>query len=123
MCSGGSITFWRCNGSLPPPSGSQKSEGEGPMTFTEGLLKARSHLIFLLGLVVAFGIVIKLEMWDIQRQPGVPMQIPKLAPLPTVTPTALTAQEQQWARIAWQYFVTNYQPTTGLVNSVDRYPA
>lgn len=93
------------------------------MTFKEGLLRARSHLVFLLGLSVAFGIVIKLETWDIQRQPGAVLQIPKTARIPTVSPTALTAQEQQWARIAWQYFVHNYQPTTGLVNSVDRYPA
>src|SRR5439155_9103825 len=93
------------------------------MTFTEGLLKARSHIIFLLGLIVAFGIVIRLETWDIQRQPGAALRIPKTASIPTVSPTALSPQEQQWARVAWQYFVNNYQLATGLVNSVDRYPA
>lgn len=93
------------------------------MTFTEGLLKARSHIIFLLGLIVAFGIVIRLETWELQRQPGAALQIPKTANIPAVSPAALTTQEQQWARIAWQYFVNNYQPTTGLVHSVHGYPA
>ena len=93
------------------------------MTFTEGLLKARSHIIFLVGLIVAFGLVIRLETWEIQRQPGATLRIPKTTSIPAVLPTVLTAQEQQWAHIAWQYFVNNYQPTTGLVNSVHGYPA
>lgn len=33
----------------------------------------------------------------------------------------LTAQEQIWAKVAWRYFTNNYNPQTGLVNSVDRY--
>jgi len=93
------------------------------MTFTEGVLKARSHLIFLAGLIVAFGIVIRLETWDIQRQPGAALRIPKTASIALVSPADLSAQEHAWGRIAWQYFVNNYQPTTGLVNSVDGYPA
>jgi hypothetical protein len=93
------------------------------MTFKEGLLKARSHLIFLAGLVVAFGVVIRLETWDVQRQPAVAPRIVKTAPLSTVVPADLSATEQQWARIAWQYFVHNWQPATGLVNSVDGYPS
>ncbi|MCB1656625.1 MAG: DUF3131 domain-containing protein [Pseudomonadales bacterium] len=35
----------------------------------------------------------------------------------------LTEQELQWAKIAWQYFVNNTQKSTGLVNSVQGYPA
>lgn len=35
----------------------------------------------------------------------------------------LTAQEMTMARNAWQYFVANYQPTTGLVNAVNKYPS
>src|SRR5262249_28098694 len=80
-------------------------------------------IIFLVGLIVAFGLVIRLEMWEIQRQPGAALRIPKTTGIPAVLPTVLTAQEQEWARIAWQYFVNNYQPTTGLVNSVHGYPA
>ncbi|MGB3206272.1 MAG: DUF3131 domain-containing protein [Crinalium sp.] len=35
----------------------------------------------------------------------------------------LTPEEQEYARTAWQYFVKNYQPTTGLVNSTGGYPS
>jgi len=35
----------------------------------------------------------------------------------------LTAEEQQHARIAWQYFVNNYQKDTGFVNSTGGYPS
>lgn len=36
--------------------------------------------------------------------------------------TPLTAEEQQWAAIAWRYFVNNTQPQTGLVNGSDKQP-
>ncbi len=35
----------------------------------------------------------------------------------------LTPEEQAYATTAWQYFVKNYQPTTGFVNSVGGYPS
>ncbi|SPW32471.1 Protein of uncharacterised function (DUF3131) [Edwardsiella tarda] len=35
----------------------------------------------------------------------------------------LTAQEMAVAQKAWAYFVTNYQPTTGLVNAANAYPS
>lgn len=35
----------------------------------------------------------------------------------------LTPEEQQYARIAWQYFVNNYQKDTGFVNSTGGYPS
>ncbi|MEM1179653.1 MAG: DUF3131 domain-containing protein [Acidobacteriota bacterium] len=35
----------------------------------------------------------------------------------------LSAVEMKMARIAWKYFENNYQPTTGLVNSVDGFPS
>ena len=38
------------------------------MTFKDGMLAARHHLIFLLGLCAAFGLVIYLENTDITRQ-------------------------------------------------------
>ncbi|WJD49638.1 DUF3131 domain-containing protein [Enterobacter sp. PGRG2] len=34
----------------------------------------------------------------------------------------LTPQEQEWAGIAWRYFVNNTQPQTGLVNGSDKQP-
>ena len=36
---------------------------------------------------------------------------------------SLTAQDIEDAKIAWQYFINNYQEKTGLFNSVDMYPA
>ncbi|WP_242041689.1 DUF3131 domain-containing protein [Alkalinema sp. FACHB-956] len=35
----------------------------------------------------------------------------------------LTPEEQEQAKIAWQYFVKNYQPSTGFTNSVGGYPS
>jgi hypothetical protein len=35
----------------------------------------------------------------------------------------LNAKEQDNARIAWQYFLNNYQAKTGLVNAADQYPS
>jgi hypothetical protein len=39
------------------------------------------------------------------------------------TTTPLTAEEQTYARTAWQYFVKNYQNSTGFVNSTTGYPS
>jgi Protein of unknown function (DUF3131) len=36
---------------------------------------------------------------------------------------ALTPAEQQYAKVAWQYFRDNMQPQTGLVNAVEQYPS
>ncbi|MFN6513278.1 MAG: DUF3131 domain-containing protein [Nostoc sp. CreGUA01] len=35
----------------------------------------------------------------------------------------LTPEEQTYARVAWQYFVKNYQPATGFTNSTGGYPS
>ncbi len=35
----------------------------------------------------------------------------------------LTEEEEKFARIAWTYFENNYNPDTGLVNSVDGFPS
>ncbi len=53
-----------------------------------------------------------------------------MAQTPTETPKActeivapLTADEQAYAKTAWQYFVNNYQEKTGFVNSTAGYPS
>jgi hypothetical protein len=43
--------------------------------------------------------------------------------IPKPSRADLTEEEKQWAKTAWVYFENNYQPKTGLVNSVDAYPA
>lgn len=53
-----------------------------------------------------------------------------LAQTPNTAPSAcaqitspLTIEEQAYAKTAWQYFVNNYQQTTGLTNSTGGYPS
>ncbi len=94
------------------------------MQLKDGLLKARSQIVFLVGLVCALAVIVLLEHWDfdgvlVRRPPVV-----KTPGIPTVPPPReLTPEERQWAKVAWRYFQNNYQPHTGLVNSVDNYPA
>ncbi|MCU0426742.1 MAG: DUF3131 domain-containing protein [Candidatus Kapabacteria bacterium] len=111
------------------------------MTFRDGLRAARSRIIIILGLLTSIGIIVALE--QVQSQKGSSMlvyggssgnaflstsssaqfTIERTNPLPSPTATPLTADEQEYARIAWRYFENNYQESTGLVNSVDGYPA
>lgn len=97
------------------------------MSIKENLLKARGSLVFLAGLTIAFGTVFALEQWK-------PVQTVGTASTNSVRMVAegdvlpfrsreLTEEELDFARIAWQYFVVNTDPLTGLVNSVDQYPA
>ncbi|MBI3248271.1 MAG: DUF3131 domain-containing protein [Deltaproteobacteria bacterium] len=101
------------------------------MTFKEGLIAARSQIIFLLGLIAAFGVIITLEQHQATETPShvviaVQSQTPSVkprSPIPAPAPEPLNAQERQWAAIAWKYFDNNVQSATGLVNSVDSYSA
>lgn len=95
------------------------------------LVKARSSIIWILAVLVAFG-----SVWWIERETGRtliarqtadgtpasagPAAIAFSAGLPAQPePRALTQQEREWARIAWKYFENNTDPTTGLAGSVD----
>lgn len=95
------------------------------MDIKQGLVRARSHLIFLVGLLSAFALVIWLEGVSMQsRENDLFTQL--VAPSEDrVTPKAkgLTPEEMQWAKTAWKYFENNTIPETGLVNSVDQYTA
>lgn len=112
------------------------------------LVKARSSLVFILALLTAFTAV-----WLIEKKNSVALNAVPTPLQPTVTssfqpraaqetqalqpvkleisadmspspaPRALTEQEAQWARIAWRYFKNNTDGKTGLVNSVEGYPA
>ncbi len=105
------------------------------MNFMRGLLAARSHLAFLLGLAIALLIVQGVRRMTGEAGTGgggreetvhsfqQELKLPdKLYPLrPTGAP--LTEAELRWARSAWSYFEKNTQPATGQVNSVDCYPS
>lgn len=93
------------------------------MNFKQGLVRARSHLIFLTGLVTAFGLVGWLEGISMGNA-STPEAMVEASGDVKIAPTRpLTAQELEWARVAWKYFQNNTIPETGLVNSVDNYNA
>lgn len=90
-------------------------------TFKEGLLRARSHIVFIVGILAAFALISLLE--DMPHSYG-KYSLKKTTQLLTLPPQReLTAQEMEWARTAWRYFENNTIPETGMVNSVDGYTA
>lgn len=93
------------------------------MRFKDGVLKARSQVVFLIGLMSALGLIVLLEHWEVEgvvvRRPAVE----KTAEIAVAHPRALTEQEREWALIAWRYFQNNTNEQTGLINSVDHYSA
>ncbi|MBX2837291.1 MAG: DUF3131 domain-containing protein, partial [Gammaproteobacteria bacterium] len=100
-------------------------------TFKENLIQARSAIVFLIGLTLAFLIVFSLEQWN--PAPAVidnatVSQVNKTVTLDegltaTRAHRPLTETEMEWAKIAWRYFENNYVSETGMVNSADKYPA
>jgi Protein of unknown function (DUF3131) len=97
------------------------------MTFIQGLINARSHIIFILGLFASFGLIFYLDNFDLQAKAPKPavtqVDIALTSNIPEPLHGDLSPEELQWGNIAWTYFRNNYQPETGLVNSVDGYPA
>ncbi len=93
------------------------------MNFKEGLIKARSHIIFILGLICAVFIIAKLEKWNVEKLLRESVEFKPSPDIPKAVAEPLTEQELRWAKIAWRYFQNNFHPNTGMVNSVDKYPA
>ena len=95
------------------------------MTFAEGLRNARSHIVFLLAMLSAGGLIMTLQAWEPGAGGGFKESVQKAArEIPTqAAARPLSAKEREWARVAWTYFSNNYQPATGLANSADQYPA
>lgn len=91
------------------------------MAWKHSLLQARSYIAVILGFLLAFGVVVYVEM----KMPPAPAESAELtlsADFPTLpAPRALTFDEAVWARIAWQYFVNNTQ-SSGLANAIDNQP-
>ncbi|HRJ51730.1 MAG TPA: DUF3131 domain-containing protein [Candidatus Thiothrix moscowensis] len=93
------------------------------MSFKQNLVRARSHIIFLTGLVTAFGLVGWLEGISMGSA-NTPEAVIETSSDVKIAPTRpLTAQEMEWAKTAWKYFQNNTVTETGLVNSADKYPA
>lgn len=93
------------------------------MSFKTNLIRARSHIIFILALFTAFGIVITLENMDFENRVSARVNIKNEVVIDLPKARALTAEEERWAKIAWKYFENNTIDKTGMVNSADKYPA
>ena len=96
------------------------------MSFSANLLKARSHIAFVLGLSLAASFALSVESrvnLDHYRSNGYVAIRPDPQPLPLVSPRRLRSDDLNNARIAWGYFEQNYQPATGLVNSAGGFPS
>jgi hypothetical protein len=94
------------------------------MNLTDNLIKARSYIVFILGLVLAFSAVIWIEFrsgWALSPT-GVSVK-PSSDRRVRPEPRALTKQEREWAAVAWKYFQNNVDATTGLPGSVEKFPS
>lgn len=119
------------------------------MAFRDDLIKARSYIVFIVGLLVAFVMV-----YTVEKHSGVaqstatdcddkiakrlaaqtttiyefkPVENVKLEPSANrpaaQVPRKLSVEEMYMARIAWTYFKNNTRSETGMTNSVNNYTA
>ena len=93
------------------------------MSFKNSLIRARGHIVFMLALVTAFGIVISLEKVDFENRVSARVNIKNDITFELPKRRALTSEEQEWAKIAWKYFENNTIEDTGMVNSAHQYNA
>ena len=99
------------------------------MSFKENLIKARSHIIVMLGIIIAGGIIVVLEIsnfksgFEKEKSEVENLVVKKTADIKPISKSELTDEEIQYANIAWKFFVNNYIPETGMVNSTDNYNA
>ena len=93
------------------------------MSFKKNLIRARSHIVFMLALITAFGIVITLEGIDFENRVSARVNIKNDTIIELPKRRALTTEELEWAKIAWKYFENNTIEETGMVNSAHKYNA
>ncbi|WP_106743746.1 DUF3131 domain-containing protein [Yoonia maritima] len=105
------------------------------MSFQQNLINARSHLVFLAALGFGLLLVTKLETNAkteeikngdplVVETPNDPMDaFDAITPLPLAITGTSSEEDIAYATIAWRYFENNTNPSTGLVNSADKYPS
>lgn len=97
------------------------------MSFLHGLLSARSHLAFLLGLAGALAVIRAASHVASAASADAAQlleQSEELArDLPLHLPGPLSPAERALAQTAWSYLVRNTDPRTGLTASVEGYPS
>lgn len=91
------------------------------MSLKKNLVRARSHIIFMLALISAFTLVINLESMTFENRVSPKSTIKHIVDLKMPEKRNLTAEELEWAKIAWKYFQNNTIEKTGMVNSVNNY--
>ena len=95
------------------------------MSFKTGIVKARSHIAFVVGLSIAAAIALSLETGvaaSVRTSNGSAISISDDQTL--LAPTGrITGQDRARAIVAWEYFEKNTQTETGLVNSVNNFPS
>ncbi|SFR38727.1 Protein of unknown function [Yoonia tamlensis] len=97
------------------------------MSFKSNLIKARSHIIFLVALGCGLTLVTTIDNRSASagdpQSGGQMAQFEHITPLPLAITGTSTSEDLDHARIAWRYFENNTDTTTGLVNSTDNYPS
>lgn len=109
------------------------------MSFQQNLIKARSHIVFLVALASGLALVTWIESNQLNKTTDIiaaavpvetemeemtPMSaFDTLEPLSVAAPVPSTPEDLAHAAIAWQYFVNNANPETGLANSANGYPS
>lgn len=95
------------------------------MNMRKNLVKARSHIIFVIALLLGVALIVYLE--GAGRVSGAapdPLEaFAEVVPLPLADGLGASVQTDEVARIAWTYFQNNTDAQTGLAGSVDDYPS
>ena len=96
------------------------------MNISQNIVRARSHIAFIIGLSMAAILAISLDnTLGFARVNNAGSQIIASSENQTVLTARvkLNSGDLQNARVAWRYFEKNYNPETGLVNSVNGFPS
>lgn len=92
------------------------------MSLKENIKNARSHLAIIIGMIIASGIIIPLQLYYNEPVQPVKKLLYEPSNIPQSSDSILTEEEQKQARTAWKYFENNLREETGLCNTVDNFP-
>lgn len=79
-----------------------------------------SNIAIIAGVILAFLLIILIENYNPIKNKDF-SEMTWVKSFPKARHGALTEKELQWAKNAWQYFETNYQESTGLINATDKF--
>jgi len=90
------------------------------MRFRDGLIAARSHIVFILAL--SFSIVLILKLEEFELGPDTAPRVELTPGIPDSVHRPLTQAETQAAAAAWRYFATQTRAETGFADMVADFP-